>query len=67
VDELVLPNSSQIELQIDPANQYQMIPATLVGQLLGYYSAMYLGNNPDSPSKSGSISRVVQGVNIYMD
>jgi tagatose-6-phosphate ketose/aldose isomerase len=67
VDELALPNSSKLELHIDPQNQYQMIPATLVGQLLGFYSAVHLGNNPDSPSLSGSISRVVQGVNIYME
>jgi tagatose-6-phosphate ketose/aldose isomerase len=66
-DGLVLPNSSRIELSIDPENQYQMIPATLVGQLLGYYSAVHSGINPDSPSMSGSISRVVQGVNIYTE
>ncbi|WP_221390997.1 SIS domain-containing protein [Dyadobacter sp. NIV53] len=67
INELVLPNSSKIDLQIDPHNQYQMIPVTLVGQLLGYYSAVHLGINPDSPSVSGSISRVVQGVNIYKE
>lgn len=67
VNELALPNSSRIELSIDPENPYQMIPATLVGQLLGYYSAVHLGINPDSPSTSGSISRVVQGVNIYTE
>lgn len=64
-DEQVVPNCSKIELSIDRQNQYQMIPVTLVGQLLGYYSAVHLGINPDSPSMSGSISRVVQGVNIY--
>ncbi|MCE7062301.1 SIS domain-containing protein [Dyadobacter sp. CY343] len=67
VDGLVLPNSSKIELSIDPENQYQMIPVTLVGQLMGYYSSVHLGINPDSPSNSGSISRVVQGVNIYTE
>ncbi|KAA0992226.1 SIS domain-containing protein [Dyadobacter aurulentus] len=67
VDGLALPNSSKIELNIDPENQYQMIPATLVGQLMGYYSAVHSGINPDSPSVSGSISRVVQGVNIYQE
>jgi tagatose-6-phosphate ketose/aldose isomerase len=65
VDELTLPNSNKIELGIDANNPYQMIPVTLVGQLLGFYSAVHLGINPDSPSLSGSISRVVQGVNIY--
>ncbi|WP_026631067.1 SIS domain-containing protein [Dyadobacter alkalitolerans] len=64
---LSLPNSSKIELDIDPENQYQMIPVTLVGQLLGYFSAVHFGIDPDSPSTSGSISRVVQGVNIYKE
>lgn len=60
-----LPNSHKISLNMDPENQYQVIAVTLVGQLMGYYSAVHLGINPDSPSTSGSISRVVQGVNIY--
>ena len=68
VDEtLTLPQSSKLELDIDPENPYQMIPAALVGQLLGYFSAVHLGIDPDSPSLSGSISRVVQGVNIYKE
>lgn len=66
-DGLVLSNSSNIAWSIDTENQYQMIPVTLVGQLLGYYSAVHSGINPDSPSSSGSISRVVQGVNIYTE
>ncbi len=64
---LDLPNSNQISLEMDPENEYQMIAATLVGQLMGYYSALHAGLNPDSPSASGSISRVVQGVNIYQE
>jgi len=34
-------------------------------QLLAYYKSEALGYNPDSPSKSGAIHRVVQGVSIY--
>ncbi|KQS27848.1 SIS domain-containing protein [Dyadobacter sp. Leaf189] len=64
---LELPNSNTITLKMDPENEYQMIAATLVGQLMGYYSALHAGLNPDSPSTSGSISRVVQGVNIYQE
>ncbi|GGB97078.1 SIS domain-containing protein [Dyadobacter sediminis] len=67
IHEVALPHSSKITLSIDPENPYQVIPAALVGQLLGYYSAVHLGINPDSPSVSGSISRVVQGVNIYTE
>jgi tagatose-6-phosphate ketose/aldose isomerase len=37
----------------------------LAGQLLGFYKSLQLGLKPDEPSVNGSISRVVQGVNIY--
>lgn len=39
----------------------QVLPA----QLLGFYKSINLGLNPDSPSNSGMIHRVVQGVKIY--
>lgn len=39
--------------------------AIIAGQLLGFYKSIELGLMPDSPSVNGSISRVVQGVNIY--
>ena len=38
-----------------------IIPA----QLLGLYKSLALGLNPDSPSESGAISRVVEDVTIY--
>ncbi len=38
-----------------------VIPA----QMLGFFKSIKLGLRPDSPSESGAISRVVQGVNIY--
>lgn len=34
-------------------------------QMLGFYKSLYLGLKPDNPSESGTISRVVQGVNLY--
>ena len=37
----------------------------IAGQLLGFYKSLQLGLSPDNPSVNGSISRVVQGVNIY--
>jgi tagatose-6-phosphate ketose/aldose isomerase len=43
------------------------IGATLIGQLLGFFHSIYLGMQPDTPSVSGSISRIVQGVTIYSD
>jgi tagatose-6-phosphate ketose/aldose isomerase len=37
----------------------------LPAQIIGFYKSLSLGLDPDSPSKSSSITRVVQGVNIY--
>ena len=37
----------------------------LPAQIIGFYKSLDLGLEPDSPSKGGSISRVVQGVTIY--
>lgn len=41
------------------------VPTTMVGQLLGLYKSLALGLDPDNPSVSGAINRVVQGVTIY--
>lgn len=41
------------------------VVSVLPAQLLGFYKSLNLGLNPDSPSKSGMIHRVVQGVKIY--
>ncbi len=54
-----------IDLDLNPCHEYNIIPATLAGQLLGFYKSLNIGLNPDKPSVSGSINRVVQGVNIY--
>jgi tagatose-6-phosphate ketose/aldose isomerase len=37
----------------------------LPAQLIGLYKSLQLGLNPDMPSESGAISRVVKGVVIY--
>jgi tagatose-6-phosphate ketose/aldose isomerase len=39
----------------------QVLPA----QLLGFYKSLQLGLSPDNPSLDGTITRVVEGVNIY--
>lgn len=44
---------------------FNVLAATLVGQLLGFYKSLSFGLHPDNPSVSGAISRVVQGVKIY--
>ncbi len=46
-------------------NEYSFIPYVLIGQLLGFYKSLTLGLDPDNPSVSGNIARVVEGVSIY--
>lgn len=60
-----ISNSIWISLETEPDNVFQIIPVTLVGQLLGYYKSLHLNLDPDNPSVSGAISRVVKGVKIY--
>ena len=45
--------------------EYIGIAHVVFGQLLGFYKSLNLGLDPDKPSVSGAISRVVQGVSIY--
>lgn len=58
-------NESQITISEYDQNEFFVVALTLIGQLLGYYRSLYLGLDPDNPSISGTISRVVQGVKIY--
>lgn len=45
--------------------EYLSIPHVVFAQMLGYYKSIQLGLNPDAPSVSGAIARVVEGVTIY--
>jgi tagatose-6-phosphate ketose/aldose isomerase len=49
--------------KIDP--DFFPVCDVLVGQMLGFYKSLQLGLQPDTPSKSGTITRVVKGVKIY--
>ena len=49
--------------QLDEA--FLPICSLVPAQLLGYYKSIEVGLNPDTPSVSGAIHRVVQGVKIY--
>ncbi|MCI0496628.1 SIS domain-containing protein [candidate division KSB1 bacterium] len=48
---------------IDP--DFLPVCNVLIGQLLGFFRSLALGLKPDAPSASGTITRVVQGVQIY--
>lgn len=45
--------------------EFLTLPSVLPGQILGFFKSLNEGLQPDQPSSSGAISRVVQGVNIY--
>jgi len=62
LDELIVFGGKDGELV---RNELLPVCAVLPGQLLGYFTSLNLGLNPDSPCTDGSYSRVVQGVNIY--
>lgn len=41
------------------------LPSIIPAQILGFFKSLNEGLSPDQPSRSGAISRVVQGVKIY--
>ena len=50
----------------DFPDSYGCVSNVVVGQLLGFYKSLDCGLNPDTPSVSGNISRVVEGVTLYI-
>ncbi|HYX08154.1 MAG TPA: tagatose-6-phosphate ketose isomerase, partial [Bacteroidales bacterium] len=58
--ELIMP-----DLGTTINEEYLPVCYILVGQMFGFYKSLSLGLHPDSPSDSGAISRVVEGVIIY--
>ena len=45
--------------------EYLAIVSVLPTQMIGFFKSLDLGLKPDTPSASGTITRVVQGVKIY--
>ena len=60
-----LDSCLNVDLELKEDQELNIIPAVLAGQLLGYHKSLERGLNPDNPSVSGAINRVVQGVIIY--
>ncbi len=52
---------------IDLPEEFLPVIFILPAQIIGFFKSLSLGLSPDSPSDSGSITRVVQGVTIYSD
>lgn len=44
---------------------FLLFPYIACAQIYGFQHALAIGNTPDNPSSSGTINRVVQGVNIH--
>ncbi|WP_265163774.1 SIS domain-containing protein [Salinimicrobium tongyeongense] len=63
--EIELDPLLNIDLDFEKGKDLYIVTVALVGQLLGLYKSLELGLDPDNPSKSGAISRVVEGVVIY--
>jgi tagatose-6-phosphate ketose/aldose isomerase len=51
----------------DIPEEFLSVIFILPAQIIGFFRSMHLGLSPDSPSSSGSITRVVKGVNIYQE
>lgn len=49
----------------DVSDVYLSLPFIVCAQILGFEHALSFGNSPDNPSASGTVNRVVKGVNIY--
>jgi len=54
-----------LELPAGFADEYRPPVDIILGQLLGLFSAVNAGLQPDRPSPNGAISRVVSHINIY--
>lgn len=46
-------------------DSFLLFPYIACAQIYAFQHALAIGNTPDNPSSSGTINRVVQGVNIY--
>jgi len=56
----------QIEELDSLPETFLAIPYILIAQIIGFLKSKNLSLNPDNPSQNGAISRVVEGVNIYI-
>ena len=56
----------EIGLPESVADYYACVSYIFVGQLMGFFKSIATGLCPDSPSISGNISRVVEGVTLYL-
>jgi tagatose-6-phosphate ketose/aldose isomerase len=58
-------NYFQITGMTEANNLELALPYIVFAQIFAFWESLTLGITPDSPSVSGTVNRVVQGVNIY--
>ena len=63
-----VPSDLTVELGFnkDMPARYGCVAYVFVGQMLGMFKSINAGLSPDTPSVSGNISRVVEGVTLYI-
>ena len=54
-----------LELAAKFDDQHRPVLDVMLGQLLGLFASMRCGLKPDQPSPSGTITRVVQPIQLY--
>jgi len=61
-----VPLKNMLAIEMDGLGDFfRLLPTAVMFQLLGMFKSLSLNLSPDSPSASGTINRVVKGVNIY--
>ena len=63
-NEVKLENMLAIEMD-ELGDFFRLFPTAAMFQLLGLFKSLSVNLSPDSPSASGTINRVVEGVNVY--
>ena len=63
IDDLIVMGSADQKVKVK--EEYLTVSSILFGQLIGFFKSLNLGLQPDSPSTTGAISRIVKGVTIY--
>ena len=54
-----------VEASVDSLDIYRAFPYIIYGQLISLLTSLKVQNRPDTPSPTGTVNRVVQGVIIH--
>lgn len=63
--EAILANQFAFDLAGSLPRPYLALPFVVIAQTFALLAAIKFGNKPDTPSPTGTVNRVVQGVQIY--